>query len=60
MITTSNGTYGAGGASPFMSRPWTFGYAGLGVEQSRDGKTLIVGSLPEANVQTQSFTYAGG
>ena len=58
MITTSNGTYGATN-SPFMSRPWTWGYTGVMTDQSRDGKTLLVGTIPEANVQTQSFTYMG-
>lgn len=56
MITTVNGSFEAK-TSPTMLRPWTWGMAGIGVDQSRDGKTLIVGSLPEANVQTQSFAY---
>ncbi len=54
MITTSNGTFHPD-ASPFMQRPWTMGYAGIGVNQSRDGKTLVVGTLPQANVQTDNL-----
>lgn len=46
--------------SPSMMRPWSWAYAGLSIDQSRDGKTLVVGALPEANVQTTSFTYASG
>lgn len=59
MITTSNGTY-APDASPFMQRPWTWAFSGLQVDQSRDARTVIVGTVATANVQTESFTYAVG
>jgi hypothetical protein len=44
--------------SPFASRPWTFGHSGVSVDRSMDGHTLIVGSVPRANVSFQNFTYA--
>lgn len=58
MITTVNGDYEAT-ASPFMMKPWTWGYSGIGVDQSRDGKTLVIGTMPHSNVVTEnlSFTY---
>ena len=56
MITTSNGSYEAK-TSPTMMRPWTWGMSGVGVDQSRDGRTLVVSTLATANVQTESFTY---
>lgn len=59
MITTVNGSFEAK-TSPSLMRPWSWAYAGLSIDQSRDGKTLVVGALPEANVQTTSFTYASG
>ena len=58
MITTTQGTFA--GDSPFMQRPWTWGYAGIGVDMSRDGQTIIVGGLPVAKTSTSNFTYATG
>lgn len=51
MITTVQGNYDPTN-SPFAMRPWTRAFAGIGVDQSRDGKTVIVGELPKATVQT--------
>ncbi len=51
MITTVQGNYDPAN-SPFAMRPWTRAFAGIGVDQSRDGKTVIVGKLPKATVQT--------
>ena len=51
MITTVQGNYDPTN-SPFAMRPWTRAFAGIGVDQSRDGKTVIVGQLPRATVQT--------
>ena len=56
MITTVQGNYDPAN-SPFAMRPWTWGYAGIGVNQSRDGKTIVIGSLPNKSVTTQSYTY---
>lgn len=49
MITTVQGNFDPTN-SPFAMRPWTWGFAGIGVNQSRDGKTTVVGSLPKASV----------
>ena len=57
MITTTQGAFA--GDSPFMNRPWTWAYAGIGVDMSRDGQTIIVGSVPTAKVSTSNFTYTG-
>lgn len=43
--------------SPFASRPWTFGYSGVSVDRSMDGKTLMVGTIPKATVSFSNFTY---
>lgn len=51
MITTVQGNYDPTN-SPFAMRPWTRAFAGIGVDQSRDGKTVIVGQLPRATVET--------
>lgn len=51
MITTVQGNYDPTN-SPFAMRPWTRAFAGIGVDQSRDGKTVIVGQLPKATVET--------
>jgi len=57
MITTTQGSFG--GDSPFMNRPWTWAYAGIGVDMSRDGQTIVVGNIPTSKVSTSNFTYMG-
>lgn len=59
MITTSNGIYEAK-TSPSLLRPWTFGMAGVGVNQSRDGRTLVVDGQPSPNVVTDNAGGSGG
>jgi hypothetical protein len=56
MITTVQGDFKPAN-SPFAMRPWTWGYAGVGVDVSRDGNTTVIGTLPSKRVTVQSFTY---
>jgi len=43
--------------SPFAQRPWDWGYSGMSVDRSMDGKTLMVGTVPKASVTFSQFTY---
>lgn len=56
MISTVNGNFQPT-SSPFMQRPWTFGYAGIDVNYSRDGRTVMINTTPTANVEVSNFTY---
>lgn len=38
-------------------RPWTWGYAGVGVDVSRDGNTTVISTLPQKKVTTQGYAY---
>lgn len=42
-------------SSPFNTRNWTWGMAGIGVDIPRSNNSLIVNNLPKSNVQTESF-----
>jgi len=44
--------------SPFAQKPWTWGYSGVTVDRSMDGRTMVVGTVPKATVSFQNFTYA--
>lgn len=50
MIKTSQGDYKAG--SPFLTRPSAWGYAGVSVNGSRDGMTLVFGDTPRPKVNS--------
>lgn len=57
MITTSNGSYEAK-TSPSLMRPNTWGMAGVGVNQSRSGRSLVIDELPRADVQLSELSSA--
>lgn len=57
MITTSNGSFETK-VSPSAVKPQTWGMAGIGVNQTRAGKTLVVEELARADVQIQELSSA--
>lgn len=54
-INTPQGTFPS--VSPFLNRPWTWGYAGMDIDVSRNEMTMVVGKTSRPKVSLVRYGY---